>query len=66
SVLADRTVTANVSRPGTPAGLGPFHGFDERFAAPPGDWEVCATAVLWGGAVGPALGCRTVTVAPSV
>jgi spore germination protein YaaH len=62
TVLTDRTVTANVSRTGTPTGLGPFHGFDERVVAAPGDWEVCTTVVLWGGATGPALGCRTATV----
>lgn len=65
AVLADRTVTANVSRSGTPTGTGPFHGFDERFTAPPGDWQVCAAVVLWGGAAGPLLGCRTVTVPPA-
>jgi len=66
AVLADRTVTANASRTGTPAGIGPFHGFDERFTAPPGDWQVCASVVLWGGSAGPDLGCRTVTLAAGV
>lgn len=58
-----RTVTARAARTGMPTGLGPFHGFDERFDVASGTWTVCATAVLWGGATGPNLGCRTLRVA---
>ncbi|MFM7685146.1 MAG: glycosyl hydrolase family 18 protein [Actinomycetota bacterium] len=65
TVVADRTITANVMRTGTPRGTGPFHGFDTSVTVLPGEWQVCADVVLWGGAPGPALGCRDVTVAPA-
>jgi hypothetical protein len=62
TVVAGRTITANVERPGMAAGLGPFHGFDATLTAPPGTYQACATVVLWDGVAGPALTCQAVTI----
>ena len=62
AAIGSRTVTARTDRAGMPAGLGPFHGFDEIVPLAPGDYTVCAAMVLWGGVAGPSLGCQNATV----
>lgn len=64
AVVETRTVVANANRPVPAAGIGPFHGIDTTFTLPAGTFDLCATIVLWGGTLGPSLGCRAVTVTP--
>ncbi len=66
AAVAQRTVTARVSRAGMPTGVGPFHGFDESFTLTPGAYQVCATLVLWGGVTGPSAGCGAVTITGAI
>jgi hypothetical protein len=60
--VADKVVVANASRTLTPTGLGPFHGFDLSVPLLPGNYAVCASVVLWGGAAGPTMGCQAFRV----
>lgn len=62
AAVADKVVVANTSRTLTPTGLGPFHGFDLSVPLLPGNYAVCASVVLWGGAAGPSMGCQAFTV----
>lgn len=62
AAVAWRVVTARTERASMADGLGPFHGFDETFTVAPGSYQVCATVLLWGGEVGPNLGCQTAAV----
>ena len=62
AAVADKVVVANASRTLTPTGLGPFHGFDLSVPLLPGNYAVCASVVLWGGAAGPSMGCQPFTV----
>lgn len=66
AAVAQRTVTARVTRAGMPTGVGPFHGFDESFTLTPGTYQVCATLVLWGGTTGPSAGCATATITGAI
>jgi len=69
TVVATRTVTANVSRSTTAldavTGVGPFHGLATTFSGTltAGVYRVCITQLAWGGAPTAASACTNLTVA---